>query len=617
MRTPRILISVLFAAAVNLAYAKPPSDQDKQGVEAVNSIFMGESDRVKTMLDDGLPATAKGANGITLLFAAAQEGLGDLVRQLLKLGADPNRVVTFNQTAMHAALDHPSLLKVMMEYKGDVNFIAKDGESLLMHAAFFSRPEAVRVLLELGADAKLVDVSGRNALFYAMANKQKYLDEIYPLLIAQGAQINNVDKKGNTLLMEATRESKLAQVQDLIERGVPLWATNKEGQSLLDMLYGGGEPRQRLADILLARNPPQALLDKGLQTTLKTGEYWMTQKMLNAGARAIDPQLLFVAVDGKSWECLRQLLDLGLNANVRDSRNRTPLQHAVRRHNVSLARLLLQYGADINTIEGDDLLQGDIFNYEQYEDLAKLLTTAGLSPKLDMHGEPLRDYLKRGGHDDLAKLFTKPSKQACHVAERPLSDKRLQASRDVFVGIWDRDYEDKVRYVLAKDGGYMRETEIFGMKRAERGEWKLENSHLVLHTVEKGKPSTQRLGVHCIEKGKLIMGNSDEPMTFVKQPGEATLPPVKVKEVASLGPVGEKFTEDQAVKVIARIGCYSKGYTSDEERTSALLEYLKPSGINTQEEMTAKLGPYLQDKSFQGKHFLELMSEMLKCHEEI
>jgi ankyrin repeat protein len=601
-------------------YAEQSGYDKKQASEAMNAIISGNLSHAMKLVEAGLPATAKGDYGVPLLFTAAQEGKGEMVRFLIEHGANPNEIVLYGQSAMHAALDHPSILKGMVELGGNENLANKKGETLLMTAATSSRPEAVRVLLELKADAGLKDLKGRNALFYAMSNKKSFVDEIFVMLVKHGAQTDLVDIEGNTLLMEAVRwgQDNLLKTLDLDVR--TLWAKNKKGKSVLDMLAGGGEGRQRIADMLLARNPPPQLLQQAFVATLKSGEYWMTQKMINAGVIIEDDQLLFLALRGGSWDALRQLLASGLDSNVLSAKTgKTPLQSAIADGSTELVRLLLQYGADIGTVNVEDLsLSGVLDDDGEKKELAVLLIAAGLSSDLDIYGEKLRDYFKNRGQDDLAALFGQTVQDGCVGIQAPLVDEQLLAKRNKFIGVWQQQGEDKVDLILTADGQAQRKIEIFGVQKVERGTWELKRSHLVLHMTHKGKLRSQRLGVHCLGNDIIIMGNGSEGMRFAKTAKEAVIPKVAtVKNDEGLGPIGDKLTEQQAIKLIARINCYSKGYTTDEERTAALMAYVKPSGVEDQEALLKKLSPYMGDESFQSNHFMEVISEILRCREDI
>jgi uncharacterized protein len=520
-RSP-IVFSILLALSV-VSVSAAQKDYDKaQAKEAVNAITSGNMTRAKELVNAGLPATAQGGYGVTLLFAAAQEGREEMVRFLVERGADPNRIAVYGQSAMHAALDHPSLLKDMVELGGDPNLASKDGQTLLMSAASNSRPEAVRALLDLKADPLLADQKGKNALFYTMSNKEKYVDSIFTLLVERGVPIDRVDNEGNTLLMKAASWGRLKPLETLIAQGQPMWATNKKGESVLDMLAGGGMSRQHIADMLLAKKPPKPLLQHALGSTLKSGEYWMTEKMINAGARLDDPQLLFLALEGGSWDSLRQLLGAGLDPKVHSAETgKTPLQSVVSDGKVELARLLLQYGADIGSVEADDLYaSGMLYGDEEQQELAELLIAAGLDPKLEIEGESLRDYLSHNEQPELATLFGNSTHEGCMATSAPLADARLSALREQFVGTWQKQGDDNVGLTLGADGKAVRTLEFFGMKREERGTWELKGSHLVLLLSENDNSSRQQLGVHCIESNHLRIGNDSEAMRFTRVAAE-------------------------------------------------------------------------------------------------
>jgi hypothetical protein len=341
-------------------------------------------------------------------------------------------------------------------------------------------------------------------------------------------------------------------------------------------------------------------------------------KLLAAGAVADDPQLLFQALDGGAWETMRILLAQGLNPNVKSTEEQlTPLQIAVGKNKPELVRLLLQYGADIGAVSADDLQQSYVLFEEEGKPLLELLIAAGLKPDLQIDGESLASILQNNGQDDLLALLKSPRREGCLAIDKPLAGKLLTEQRKALVGRWQqKDDMTDVLYILADNGQAQREIDVFGVQKT-RGTWQLRDSHFEFHSLKDGKPNVLRLGVHCIATDKMILGNDDEPMVFTRVEGEAVLPDEDVEPGDTLGPVGDKLTAEQAAKLLAHLQCYSKNYTSDEERTAALQVYIESSGIKSQEELMSRLAPFMQDKSFQQNNLMTLMAEIMKCQQNL
>jgi ankyrin repeat protein len=116
-------------------------------------------DKVRLVLSQGANVNAASKQGRTaLLIAAAHDGSEEIVKLLMKNGADPKAMDRVqNTTLVLAALaDNFPVFKMMLERGVDVNARNRArGQSPLMAAAGLNNLEAVRLLLAKGADVNL------------------------------------------------------------------------------------------------------------------------------------------------------------------------------------------------------------------------------------------------------------------------------------------------------------------------------------------------------------------------------------------------------------------------------------------------------------------------------
>ena len=117
-----------------------------------------------------ISADEKYEEGHTDLMCAALEGRTEIVKALLRKGADVNAKDGTGRTAlMFAAINmHDETVKVLLEHGADVNARADDGATPLMLAASCGDPEIVQALLSRDADLKGSFVqTGKTALMLA------------------------------------------------------------------------------------------------------------------------------------------------------------------------------------------------------------------------------------------------------------------------------------------------------------------------------------------------------------------------------------------------------------------------------------------------------------------
>jgi uncharacterized protein len=158
----------------------------------------GRVDIVKLLLDHKADPNVAGRDAGTSLMLAAENNQPEIVKLLLDRGADPNRQDHNGWTALLKAayqgnakcieilvshtkleLDRALLVATLMERKdavkvlldngAEVDFRASDGRTPLILAAGKGNKEIVELLLKAGADASLTDQSGQTAQAVAAA----------------------------------------------------------------------------------------------------------------------------------------------------------------------------------------------------------------------------------------------------------------------------------------------------------------------------------------------------------------------------------------------------------------------------------------------------------------
>jgi ankyrin repeat protein len=235
---------------------------------------------------------------------AVEAGNTARLRKLLASGAEVNARSASGVTALQAAagIGNPELVALVLAARPDLEAATDQGliqGTALTWAACQGRTEAVRLLLEAGANPDAVDGSGTTALMKAAW--WGHGDSVRALL-AGGAAVNPANQRGQTALMGA--------------------AARGHADILRDLLTAAADPRAQAV----------------------------------GGASA-----LFLAVKGEHVEAARLLLEAGADVNAAGDDGQTPLFAAVAADHRRLVPLLLAAGADPNAaLRQDDSFDGNL-----------------------------------------------------------------------------------------------------------------------------------------------------------------------------------------------------------------------------------------------------------------
>ncbi len=243
----------------------------------------------------------KDRRGATLLMHAAAFGSLDAMRLLLDAGADPNARSGIDATALIWAACDASKVRLLVERGADVNAVSKMGRTALVAAA--SCPGNLSAVKLLLSKGARLDAVAEDGSTAVLTAASTGDAAILRMLIEKGADAKARDKAGNTALQFAAANLDVASVRLLLAKGVHINAGNPDGG------------------------------------TVKNGKLQLTN---------LTP--LIVAAPFATPEYLKLLLDAGAKVNDVDGRGMTPLALAVatERQNPASIRMLLQAGADVN-----------------------------------------------------------------------------------------------------------------------------------------------------------------------------------------------------------------------------------------------------------------------------
>ena len=247
--------------------------------------------------------------GNASFFKAVKENNIDAVKQLLSAGIDVNIGDRNRLTALHFARS-AEMVKFLKESGANVDIRAKQGITPLHRITYredikpSERTVIFQALLDSGADIHAQDEDGNTVVHYA---SHENLPDIIEISLAEGVNVNVVNKYGETPLFKAWNESSR---RVLIKNKADVKARTRSGKTVLH----GYNITASIDDYIEAGADVNARDDKG-----RTPLHY----------RTVDP------------EDVKKLIEAGADVNAIDQNGETPLDKA---SNVEVAELLIRAG---------------------------------------------------------------------------------------------------------------------------------------------------------------------------------------------------------------------------------------------------------------------------------
>jgi ankyrin repeat protein len=296
----------------------------------MKSIETGDLHGLRNLIKAGVDLSE--SDDDSALSKAAELGRTDIVRELLKAGADPSFGGLLNVplcSAVHG--EFVPIVDLLLKAGANVNAQLEGGRSALMLAAAKGNFALVKKLLKAGADPRLQDEDGQTAILQARKWPQ-IVALLKPLSSAKDIEFLEEDSKRRASqageLLAAATAGDVKKVQALLDGGAPADGVGKEGETALH----------------IAVNDENAKL---LELLLKAGAAVDARNRYGRTA-------FWEASSSRLFAFAERLIQAGADVNAREKvEGKTPFLACVgpTSDHHRLMRLLARHGADVNAAD--------------------------------------------------------------------------------------------------------------------------------------------------------------------------------------------------------------------------------------------------------------------------
>ncbi|KAF4468393.1 hypothetical protein FALBO_4718 [Fusarium albosuccineum] len=323
------------------------------------AIISDQAGAARLLLSAGAKSSSTNWSELPPLFQTASVGSLNVARVLIESGASVHSKAMSGQPHFADAVAKGNVagIRFLLSNGADANTRVIRGEAVIAQEAKKDNVELVRLLLDHGADANATDIVGNPML--ATAVDSGHVDMI-GLLLDKGANMDARNILGTTILEHAICKKRLDIAKQLLAGGANPGGTDIHSQPILIKVIRNGllksEQKVEAVRMLLDKGADPDTVDivYGLPAICHAVEMpsvRVVEELLCHDAktkvRMLSGQtLLTYSIDVNRREYIKALLDYGVDVNEVDGLNRTPVMLALMRVDYNLTKLLTDHGAD-------------------------------------------------------------------------------------------------------------------------------------------------------------------------------------------------------------------------------------------------------------------------------
>lgn len=211
----------------------------------------GQIKALEFLIEQGADFKKGNTGGENPISYAAKNGQFEAVMFLISKGEDVNyKEKNYGMTPFLSAAEYGDIkyMKKLISKGANIHEKSKSKQTAITLAAFGKKADAVKFLIKKGLNPNLKGQYGWTALTYAIftSDYMKYdlpedIKATVDVLLQGGADINQKDDDGNTVLIHAAQQEALMLIDYLLSKGANPDIKNNAGATYHDVLINSQE----------------------------------------------------------------------------------------------------------------------------------------------------------------------------------------------------------------------------------------------------------------------------------------------------------------------------------------------------------------------------------------